>query len=205
MNADVPEISSDVYRDIAQWGASTPGWVHGVALVLTQAMLLVFVALTAVVWWRVRDGGLWRMLGAAVPLVAAGVAYGANDMVKDLVQEERPCRAVAHVGATIATCPAPGDWSFPSNHATIAAGFAVSLAIVWRRITALVVLVALLEGFSRVFVGVHYPHDVLVGYLVGAVVAALVTAALRAFLARREPEPVPASESPTMQIPRVEG
>ncbi|MCC5697916.1 phosphatase PAP2 family protein, partial [Klebsiella pneumoniae] len=63
----------------------------------------------------------------------------------------------------LAQCPEHDDWSLPSNHSAIAAAFAVALAAQWRKITSLVVLLALLEGFSRVFIGVHYPHDVLLG------------------------------------------
>ena len=76
----------------------------------------------------------------------------------------------------LAQCPEHDDWSLPSNHSAIAAAFAVALAAQWRKITSLVVLLALLEGFSRVFIGVHYPHDVLLGFFVGGMVAAVVVA-----------------------------
>ena len=67
-----------------------------------------------------------------------------------------------------------GDWSFPSNHATIASATAVGLALAWRALLPWVAALASLMVFSRVFVGVHYPRDVVVGLLLGAVVAWLV-------------------------------
>ncbi len=74
----------------------------------------------------------------------------------------------------IAACPPQGDWSFPSNHATIAAASAAAIVVAWRVMAPLVLPLAALMAFSRVFVGVHYPHDVAAGFLLGVVVAPLV-------------------------------
>jgi membrane-associated phospholipid phosphatase len=71
----------------------------------------------------------------------------------------------------IAHCPATGDWSFPSNHATIAGAAAVTLALTRRALVWLTAPLALVMAFSRVFVGVHYPHDVAAGLVFGALVA----------------------------------
>lgn len=60
--------------------------------------------------------------------------------------------------------------SFPSNHAvnTAAAGMTFALAY-WRKwwIVAPAIIIPLLVGYSRVYVGVHFPLDVLAGFLVG--------------------------------------
>ena len=72
----------------------------------------------------------------------------------------------------LVACPPHGDWSFPSNHATIAGAAAVALALAWRGTPWLTAPLALLMAFSRVFVGVHYPHDVRsAGLALGALVA----------------------------------
>lgn len=55
---------------------------------------------------------------------------------------------------------------------------AVALALAVRRLALLTVPLALLMAFSRVFVGVHYPHDVVVGLLLGGSLAALFVLAL---------------------------
>ncbi|MET8328420.1 phosphatase PAP2 family protein [Streptomyces sp. NPDC005181] len=77
-------------------------------------------------------------------------------------------------GGSLVPCPPTGDWSFPSNHAATAGTAAVALAFVRPRVAWTTVPLALLMAFSRVFVGVHYPHDVVAGLLMGASVAALV-------------------------------
>ncbi len=73
--------------------------------------------------------------------------------------------------------PRSGGWSFPSDHATLAAGPAVGLAVLWPRLAAITLPLAGAVALLRVLVGVHYPHDVLAGALLGgAVVAAVLLA-----------------------------
>lgn len=172
-----PEFSADWYRDVTEWAHGTPSWLHSVADVGTDAGLLLFAVLFVAGWWRAR-GGDERAMGLALlaPFAMVG-AYLVSEVSKSFLQEERPCRAVA--GAmNIAACPSPGDWSFPSNHATIAAASAAAIVVAWRRMAPLVLPLAALMAFSRVFVGVHYPHDVAAGFVVGVVVAPLVALVL---------------------------
>jgi undecaprenyl-diphosphatase len=90
-------------------------------------------------------------------------------LLKLVVREDRPCRSL-HV-VTLEACPGPGDWSFPSNHAAIAAAAVVALLFVSRRLGALACVVAVAMAVSRVWVGAHYPHDVVAGVVVGGLVA----------------------------------
>lgn len=172
-----PDFSADLYRDITEFAQGTPSWVHEAADVGTNAGLLLFAVLFVAGWWRAR-GLDARAMGLALAAPFAVVAaYLVSEVSKSFIQEERPCRAVA--GAVhIAACPAQGDWSFPSNHATIAAASAAAIVVAWRALAPLVLPLAALMAFSRVFVGVHYPHDVAAGFLVGVVVAPLVALAL---------------------------
>ncbi|MFC9299474.1 phosphatase PAP2 family protein [Streptomyces sp. NPDC057011] len=171
--------SSGLYRDITDFAHSTPGWVRSVSEVWTEYGLLLFGLLFTAVWWRARTRPGPRPVALAVLApVATAVAYVASEAVKSTVYEERPCRAVAGAAAPLIRCPAPGDWSFPSNHAAIAGAAAVALALAVRRLALLAVPLALLMAFSRVFVGVHYPHDVAMGLLLGGSLAALLVLAL---------------------------
>lgn len=71
-----------------------------------------------------------------------------------------------------------GDWSFPSNHATLAAGLAVGLAVLRPRLGMVTLPLAGAAALLRVLVGVHYPHDVLAGAALGGAVVAAVLLAL---------------------------
>ncbi|MEV7835188.1 phosphatase PAP2 family protein [Streptomyces subrutilus] len=171
--------SSDLYRHITDFAHSAPVWVQRVSEAWTEYGLLLFGVLFITVWWRSRGHHSPRTvaLAALAPLVTA-LAYVVSESLKSVVDEERPCRAVLGAAAPLITCPVTGDWSFPSNHATIAGAAAVGLAMAARGLALLTVPLALLMAFSRVFVGVHYPHDVAIGLLLGGAVAALSVLAL---------------------------
>ncbi|MET9773321.1 phosphatase PAP2 family protein [Streptomyces sp. NPDC006367] len=164
----------ELYRDITGFAHDTPTWVQHAAEVWTEAGILLFGALFVLAWWRSRHGSIQAFAIAALAPVATAVAYVCSELLKSGFTEERPCRAVAGAVPSLAACPPAGDWSFPSNHATIAGAFAVALVAVRRAALWLTAPLALLMAFSRVFVGVHYPHDVAAGLLLGAVVAAAV-------------------------------
>ncbi|MFB9961791.1 phosphatase PAP2 family protein [Sinosporangium siamense] len=169
INLSVPEISTDLYGAIVAFAEGFPGWLQALALFGTDAGIVLFVVLFLVNWWLARGGEPRRMALALVGPVAVTGAYLVSEIAKTLIQQDRPCwgRTVT----MIADCPSPGDYSFPSNHATIAAASAGVLAIVWRVTRFVVIPLAVGMAFSRVFVGVHYPHDVMVGFIIGIVVA----------------------------------
>ncbi|MER7954838.1 phosphatase PAP2 family protein [Streptomyces sp. NPDC096030] len=166
-------LSDDLYLDVTDFAHATPHWFQQLAEVWTEAGLILFGVLFLAGWWRARSGTSGAMALALLAPLATAFGYVVSEALKSLVDEERPCRAVAGAPASLVPCPPTGDWSFPSNHAAIAGAAAVALALSWRGIVWLTVPMALLMAFSRVFVGVHYPHDVAAGLLLGGVVAFL--------------------------------
>lgn len=175
---DVPDVSAEWYREITEFARSTPSWFQDLAEVGTDAVLLVFAALFLGAWWRARRGDDRTMALALLAPVAMVVSYLVSELVKSLLRIDRPCRVLTDV-MTIAECPQYGDWSLPSNHATLAGAAAAALIVAWHRTAWYVPALAVLGAFSRVFVGVHYPHDIIAGLLLGAVVAPLTMLALR--------------------------
>ncbi|WP_392893286.1 phosphatase PAP2 family protein [Streptomyces sp. LN699] len=177
--------SSDLYRDITDFAHTTPPWVRSASEAWTEYGLFAFGLLFIAVWWRARGHAAPRAMALAVlaPLATA-VAYVASELVKSTVDEDRPCRTVAGAAASLIPCPEYGDWSFPSNHSSIAGAAAVALALAVGRLALLTVPLALLMAFSRVFVGVHFPHDVALGLLLGGSLAALFVLALAGAISR---------------------
>ncbi|WP_197288620.1 phosphatase PAP2 family protein [Nocardia sp. NRRL S-836] len=134
----------------------------------TDAVLGVFALMFAFLWLRFRLRAF--LAGAGVV-----VAYAASEVVKLVVQEERPCRTTP----SLAPCPEPGDWSFPSNHSVIAGASAMAIWAMHRTLGWVAAVCALAAAASRVVVGVHYVHDVLAGLVFGAVVSWVIALLLR--------------------------
>ena len=65
----------------------------------------------------------------------------------------------------------PATYSFPSGHATVSFACATVLALAVPRLRVPLFVLAALISFSRVYVGVHYPLDVLAGAVLGVAIA----------------------------------
>lgn len=172
-----------LFASIAGGTASSP--LADLAGLVADKGLLALVALTAclVVLTWLRDRPRFGLLAAAG--VGTVVAYGASEAVKLMVTQERPCRVVD--AATVLACPAPGDWSWPSNHSTIAGALAVACLLVAPRLWPVVVPLALAVAGARVAAGVHYVHDVASGLALGVLVTCLVGLAVHAGAQRLRP------------------
>ncbi|GAA3851245.1 phosphatase PAP2 family protein [Streptomyces coacervatus] len=159
-------VDGGLYTWITGLARHTPHAVNSVIAVWSDYGLALFGALMLAAWWRARSAGQARMVRALAAPVVVVVCYVVDVLVKAAFAERRPCRTL-HT-ATVEACPGAGDWSFPSNHAVIAGAAAVALALAHRRLGRIAALAAVLMAVSRVWVGVHYPHDVAVGLAFGA-------------------------------------
>jgi undecaprenyl-diphosphatase len=97
----------------------------------------------------------WPRIISVFAAISLAVSHLMVQAIKRSVLRERP-RCVAHIRC-------PDRFSFPSGHATAALAVALSYAVAFPTVTLPLVSFALLVGWSRVVLGVHYPGDVLVG------------------------------------------
>ena len=131
-----------------------------------------------------------------IALIALVIAVAVSDLVshellKPFFGRLRPCVALEGVRMLLGK---KTSLSFPSNHAANIAAAAVVVSFYYRRMLWPMACLAFLIAFSRVYVGVHYPGDVLFGALFGAGMAAAVLAVLRKYVkdepgAEAGPEP----------------
>ncbi|MBB2892080.1 phosphatase PAP2 family protein [Flexivirga oryzae] len=176
-------MNLNLFWQINHFAART-GWAHPVmAAFALWGGLVLLVVILAVAWAGHRDSSQPARTAAATVLagVSAVVALGVNQVVAAAHFEARPF--VAHHGVTVLLHHA-ADNAFPSDHATIAGALAAGILVFARRWGLLAILVALFLAFARVYVGVHYPDDVVVGLALGAVVTVLLWAGLGRLLTK---------------------
>ncbi|GAA4990265.1 phosphatase PAP2 family protein [Yinghuangia aomiensis] len=164
------DVDGGLYTRVTDLAAHAPGFVDRLVADWTDYGLAVFAVLMLGAWWYARGQSTGRMAQALLAPVVVVLVYAVNDVLKGLVQEQRPCQTLPG-SSTIEACPGAGDWSFPSNHSVIAAAAATAVFLVHRALGWVAAVAALAMAASRVWVGVHYPHDVLVALLLGVAVA----------------------------------
>ena len=172
---DNPDV--EVLYDVNGLAKDAPGWVdHTMALVGEYGIIAALLVLTLWGWWSARrrsaDGetAATALAGLLWAPLAAGVALLVNIPVRGLVERPRPF--VDHKGLDVLV-DGKNDFSFVSDHATLTMALAVGLFMVHRRLGLAGIALAFLEGLCRVYMGVHYPTDVLGGLALGTAVALL--------------------------------
>ena len=146
--------------------------------------ILPFVVAAIVIVWVGRTRGLRFLLLAVVSVVIAD-AIGTH-ILKYSFLRVRPCIGLADVRLLVGCTNRP---SFPSNHAINASVLATLATLYMPRLWLPATALACLVGYSRVYVGVHYPLDVLAGSVVGIVVA-LTSSGIMNFLWPPSSEPI---------------
>jgi len=136
--------------------------------ILTGVYVIFLVAIP--LWWRgLRAATFDVLLLLAITIVA-------TEAIKYLVDRPRPCDALANVNTLAGyRCSAEFDPAFPSGHASRAFAVAAFLTIRFRwRLGIPAGAFAVLAGISRVYLGLHWPSDVLGGAAVGIGFALLI-------------------------------
>ena len=131
-------------------------------------------------------GAIWLLLLAAIAafgkragrrmalagLVALTLGFLCSDVIKELTARPRPFLTLAHAHLLVS---APHSWAFPSGHTTSSFAAASGASLSARRLLGKVpawgwgmLALAVAVSYSRLYVGVHWPTDVLAGVGLGA-------------------------------------
>jgi undecaprenyl-diphosphatase len=145
-------------------------WIDQVMILMSERTFDIAAALLAAVLLVVR------LKRRALPIIVLSVAaiiisdLGAHRLWKPLFARVRPCYALLP-GQFRQLAGVDNSGSLPSSHASNSFAFAMLVALCYPPIAPLVLPVAGLIAISRVFVGVHWPTDVLAGAVWGSLVA----------------------------------
>ncbi|AKN73082.1 membrane protein [Streptomyces sp. PBH53] len=174
----------ELLYDINGLAKDAPHWFDRVMeFVGEYGLLLAMVLLILWCWWSVRRRGGEDAASSVAALVwaplAAGLAVLVNVPIRGFVERPRPF--VDHQGLDVLVA-GKTDFSFVSDHATITMALGVGLFVANRRFGLAGIGLALLEGFCRVYMGVHYPTDVVGGFALGTAVVLLLSPLAMALL-----------------------
>jgi undecaprenyl-diphosphatase len=180
------DLDRDLFTWVVEHRAAPFDWLFVVLSVIGQAGL-VWIALAPLLALRAGKPVLFTTLVTAATVWTADLlAVG----LKGVADRERPYEMIPAADPLL-------RWdvssSLPSGHAATSAAGAVILAYLIGRGGLWLGLLAVAIGFSRVYIGVHYPLDVLAGAAVGGVVGLAAVALLRA---RARAKPGPAGPRP---------
>ena len=128
-----------------------------------------YALLFIILLWKGGNRGRWCALFLVIAVAVADPI--SSRVLKEEIGRERPCRKLHDVHLLV-NCG--GGKSFPSSHAVNNfAGFIV-FASFFSRFAWIWLIMAVSISFSRVYVGVHYPSDVLAGAVIGMIIGGLV-------------------------------
>jgi membrane-associated phospholipid phosphatase len=167
--ASLSSVDDRIFLSVNDFARDTP-WLHPAAVDFARYGIVVFALglVAGVLYSRWHDA---RTMAAAL-WAGAGtlLAVAVNQPIGNAVAEHRPYQAYPHALLLVAKTT---DFSFPSDHAVMAGAVAAGLFLVSRRLGLVAALAACVMAATRVYVGAHYPWDVVAGLVLGAAVIAV--------------------------------
>jgi undecaprenyl-diphosphatase len=145
-----PRWSDRLANGITIW--ATGGWIWAAGLLVTRV---------------IGVHRSWRPLGVLLPSTVLST-WIVEYPIKMYFRRRRPFIDIVRA---LVVGKRPGSWSFPSGHTAASFAGATALTAIWPRRAPLFYALASTVGISRVYVGAHYPGDVLSGAVAGTVLS----------------------------------
>ena len=156
-------------------------WVGTIFSDIEKVSIPLMVVMTAALWFFSRPGGdrKWK-LACGSGFAAAALAYLVAFVIHHAWARPRPYMThhISHPWSNTT------DASFPSDHATVSYAIAFAVLAFDPIAGALFLVVATIIALGRLFIGAHYPSDVVAGLIIGLLAAAVVVRLLPRFVSR---------------------
>lgn len=110
----------------------------------------------------------YRLAGVSLLLSLALCLFFGNTILKPLIARPRPCHTYPSIDLLI---PIPHGYSFPSGHTLSSFAGAFSIYLYNKKAGISALILASLIAFSRLYLFVHYPSDIIAGTLLGILLA----------------------------------
>ena len=185
-------IDTEILLAINGWHAP---WADRLMWIISakSTWISLYVLLIGLLVWRYRKPAMthvkWlqKVPACVVMIVVIAMAVGAADFIasgilKELVARPRPTRVPELEGVLhLVNDYRSGQYGFVSSHAANTMACALLFSLIWRKkiTTSLLMLWVAANCYSRMYLGVHYPLDILGGLMVGTLTALLGFALLR--------------------------
>ena len=185
-------IDTEVLLAINGWHAP---WADTLMWIISARVTWIplYLLLMGLLVWRfhkpVSTSIMWlqKVPACVVMIVMLGLAVGVADFIasgilKDLVARPRPTRVPELEGVLhLVNGYKSGTYGFVSSHAANTMALALLFSLIWRNKIATIGLMLWVAAncYSRMYLGVHYPTDILGGLIVGSLVAVLAYWVLR--------------------------
>lgn len=154
-------------------------WVGTLFSDIEKVSIPLMVVITAALWLFSRPGGdrKWK-LACGSGFASAALAYAVAFVIHHVWSRPRPYMShpISHPWSSTT------DASFPSDHATVSFAIAFAVLAFDPIIGALFVVIALVIAVGRLFIGAHFPSDVVAGLGIGLIAAAVVVRLLPRFV-----------------------
>ena len=131
----------------------------GITKLGDAGIIWIFLTILLLILPKMRKYGLAMLVGLCIDVIVC------NGLLKNLVARTRPCDVNTAIQLLISH---PTDYSFPSGHT--AASFTAVAALYFsgdKKIWKAAIVLGILIAFSRMYLYVHYPTDILGGALIG--------------------------------------